>query len=85
MNKTSELQQFIENVIREKMNMDVPQEIDLQAGVEQAYGLDSIAMFELIVNLEDRFSLKVPDEDLAEFGLKTLAELEGYLEGFQPR
>lgn len=81
MNKLEELQSFITDVCATKMNMEVPQEINAEDSVEKSFQLDSISMMELVVNLEERYDCKVPDEDLAELGLKSLPELLAYLEG----
>lgn len=81
MKKTSELQQFIENVLTEKMNAEIPETFDPRKSVEEIYSLDSLSMFELIVNLEEKYGIKVPDDELADFGTRTLEELEAYLEG----
>ncbi|PWW06540.1 acyl carrier protein [Paenibacillus cellulosilyticus] len=81
MNKLEELQSFITEVCVTKMNMEVPQEINPEDSVEKSFQLDSISMMELIVNLEERYGCKVPDEDLAELGLKSMPALLAYLEG----
>ncbi|GMK36995.1 hypothetical protein PCCS19_00480 [Paenibacillus sp. CCS19] len=81
MSKLEELQSYITEVCVTKMNMEAPQEINLEDNVEKMFQLDSISMMELIVNLEERYGCKVPDEDLAELGLKSLPELLDYLEG----
>ncbi|WP_209280671.1 acyl carrier protein [Paenibacillus athensensis] len=81
MEKIQELKQFIVQVCTEKMNMDAPGEIDETAAVEAAYNLDSISMFELIVNLEEKYGLKVPDADIEKIGKMNVAELCAYLTG----
>lgn len=75
------LRNFIADVCREKMNIEVPEEIDIEGSVEVVFHLDSISMFELIVNLEEKFGVKVPDQDIERIGKMNLLQLSEYFEG----
>ncbi|MFD2671159.1 acyl carrier protein [Marinicrinis sediminis] len=76
-----ELQSYIKQVCEEKMNMEVPAETDAALPIEQAFDLDSISMFELIVNLEEKYGTRVPETDIEAIGKMNLSELVAYLEG----
>lgn len=41
-------------------------------------GLDSVAVIELLFEIEDRFKIQIPDQDLA--GLSTVGSVAGYVE-----
>lgn len=74
-----ELKAYIAQVCSTKMNIDVPERIDESVPVADAFDLDSISMYELILNLEEKYKIKVKDDDIAKIGTKTLAELHDYL------
>ncbi len=42
------------------------------------YGLDSVRAMDLVIALEERFAIQIPDADAAK--LKTVADLTGYVE-----
>ncbi|MFD2670783.1 acyl carrier protein [Marinicrinis sediminis] len=79
--RIEEMQQLIAQICREKMNMEVEANSDSSAPIEVVYGLDSISLFELIVNLEEKYERKVPDEDIEKIGKMNAAELLDYFEG----
>lgn len=79
--RTAALRSFIIDVCREKMNHELPQDIDESLAVQEAFQLDSISMFELIVNLEEKYERQIPDDDIESIGKMKLEELLQYLEG----
>jgi acyl carrier protein len=80
-NQLEALHQWIREICMEKMNLPAPEQIDETLPVEKAYELDSISMFELIVNLEEKYEVKVPDADVEKVGKMNLTELLMYMEG----
>ncbi|WP_028545841.1 acyl carrier protein [Paenibacillus taiwanensis] len=78
--KVDGLKNFIASICQEKMNIAIPEVIDTEGAVETVFQLDSISMFELIVNLEDKYDTKVPDDDIERIGRMNLHELCNYFE-----
>ncbi len=78
-NAIQELKAYVTHVCSDKMNIEVPDKIDEKATISEAFDLDSISIYELILNLEEKFSIKVKDEDIAKIGTMTLPELHDYL------
>jgi len=76
-----ELKLFIITVCKERMNHELPDDVDVALPVQAAFQLDSISMFELIVNLEEKYEIKIPDNDIENVGKMRLEELAQYLEG----
>lgn len=60
--------------------VDVPvEDIDMNEGIKFLGGIDSFVLLSLIGAIEDRFSVKIPNEKLFEF--KTLNDISSYLSG----
>lgn len=75
------LKAFITMVCREKMNIDVSGEVDHTAMIGEAFDLDSISTYELILNIEEKYQIKVQDDDIEKISKMSLLELDGYLAG----
>lgn len=79
--RLQELKLFIIAVCKERMNHELPEDIDVTLPVQEAFQLDSISMFELIVNMEEKYVIKIPDNNIENIGKMRLEELVHYLEG----
>lgn len=55
----------IQEVIAEVLQID-PSEITEEKSFEKDLGADSLDRVEIIMNLEDRLGIQIPDEDLEE-------------------
>ncbi|MCR3906705.1 acyl carrier protein [Peloplasma aerotolerans] len=67
----------IKEMIMEELN--VPEEkITMQARLAEDLGADSIDAVELIMNIEDEFSVQVSDEEAQ--NIKTVGDLVNYIE-----
>ncbi|GIQ68873.1 acyl carrier protein [Xylanibacillus composti] len=78
--KSAAVETFIRQVCKEKMNVEVPDRVDPSHPIEQAFELDSISMFELIVNLEEEYGIRIADAEVEQVGNMNLVELASYLE-----
>ncbi|MFF3955006.1 acyl carrier protein [Streptomyces sp. NPDC001890] len=60
-----ETREFILTVIRDVINLPLPAEIedDLPLG-EEGLGLESLATIELVLQLEGRYGIELPEEEL---------------------
>ncbi|MFU8792851.1 MAG: acyl carrier protein [Acholeplasmataceae bacterium] len=67
----------VKEMIIEELN--VPEEkITLEARLSEDLGADSIDAVELIMNIEDEFSIQVSDEEAQ--NIKTVGDLVNYIE-----
>ena len=74
----SEIFDKISQMIKEQMhheNMEVTEETSLK----DELGVDSIDLMEFVVNLEDEFSIEIPDDDIET--IEQLGDMLDYLEG----
>ncbi len=56
-----------------------PEEVTPEANFQTDLGADSLDLVELMMDFEDSFKLKISDEESS--GLKTVADVIGYLKG----
>ncbi|KYH28740.1 MULTISPECIES: acyl carrier protein [Clostridium] len=54
------------------------EEIKLESNFQDDLGIDSLDIFEVIMELEDEFDIQIPNEDLE--NLKTVEDLVNYIE-----
>ncbi|TVP85884.1 MAG: acyl carrier protein [Acholeplasmataceae bacterium] len=70
----------VKAMIVEELN--VPEEkVTMEARLAEDLGADSIDAVELIMNIEDAFSIQVSDEEAQ--GIKTVGDLVKYIEALQ--
>jgi acyl carrier protein len=68
----------VKAVIAEEL--DVPAEsVKDSANFESDFQADSLTVVELVMTIEDRFEIDIPEEDLEQ--LKTVGDLVTYIEG----
>jgi len=78
-NTLKDLQEFISWVCTEKMNIDLPEKIEATKPIAEAFALDSISMYELIMNLEEKYNFKVEDEHITKIGTMSLEALNAFI------
>ncbi|HHF7037747.1 TPA: acyl carrier protein [Streptococcus mutans] len=66
----------ISNLIKEQLHNEKI-EVTVKTNIQEDLGIDSIALMEFIITLEDEFNLNIPDEDVE--GIQTMRELVDYL------
>ncbi|MCS3782346.1 meromycolate extension acyl carrier protein AcpM [Tsukamurella ocularis] len=67
----------IAEIIEEVTGIE-PSEVTLDKAFIDDLDIDSLSMVEIAVQLEDKYGVKVPDEDLA--GLKTVGDAVSYIQ-----
>lgn len=67
----------IAEIIEEVTGIE-PSEVTPDKAFIDDLDIDSLSMVEIAVQLEDKYGVKVPDEDLA--GLKTVGDAVGYIQ-----
>ena len=63
-------------MLKEQLNQD-DLEISLETDLQDELGVDSIALMEFIISLEDEYHLDIPDEEVE--NLETLGQMVDYL------
>lgn len=71
----------IKKMIVERLFLDVePQDIADDAPLMETYGIDSVALFELVVGLEDEFGVVMEDVDFQIDTFKTVNSIAAFIE-----
>ena len=66
----------IKEIICEQLSVD-EEEVTLDASIKDDLGADSLDLFELVMALEDEYSVEIPAEDLQQ--MATVADVMNYL------
>lgn len=66
----------ISAMLKEQLNQD-DLEISLETDLQDELGVDSIALMEFIISLEDEYHLDIPDEEVE--NMETLGQMVDYL------
>jgi acyl carrier protein len=76
-----ELKDQIKRMIVERLFLNVePEDIDNDAPLMQTYGIDSVALFELVVGLEDEFGVVMDDSDFQIDTFKNVNSIAAFVE-----
>jgi acyl carrier protein len=79
MDRKTALIEFIKNEVMRNKNAKLDENEDLlSAGI-----LDSLAILQLVAFIEDRFGIKIPDEDVVFENFQSINALVNYLEQYQ--
>ena len=79
MDRKTALIEFVKNEVMRNKNAKLNENEDLlSAGI-----LDSLAILQLVAFIEDRFGIKVPDEDVVFENFQSINALVAYLEQYR--
>ena len=67
----------IAEIIEEVTGIE-PSEVTIEKSFVDDLDIDSLSMVEIAVQTEDKYGVKIPDEDLA--GLRTVGDAVGYIQ-----
>ena len=67
----------VKDIIAEELGLD-REKVKDEAVLQTDLGADSLDIVELVMKLEDKFDMKIPDEDAE--GLKTVGDAISYIE-----
>jgi acyl carrier protein len=67
----------IKEVVVEQLNVN-SDEVKLEANFVEDLGADSLDVVELVMALEEKFEIEIPDEDAE--GIKTVKDVVDYIE-----
>lgn len=68
----------MKEIIADQLNAEVA-DITLETTFKEDLGADSLDLFELVMALEDEYSVEIPSEDLE--SLKSVGDVVNYLKG----
>jgi len=78
--KPADLNRAVREVLAERVVVTVdPDEISDDDLLVEDLGLDSEALLSLVIGLEDRFEVEIPDGDISMANLGTVSRMVGYL------
>lgn len=76
-----EIKSQLKNMIVERLFLDVePADIGDAAPLMETYGIDSVALFELVVGLEDEFGIVMEDVDFKIETFKTVNSIAAFVQ-----
>ncbi|NLI92298.1 MAG: acyl carrier protein [Peptococcaceae bacterium] len=67
----------VSRIVAEQVGIKA-EEVTMDSDFKEDLGIDSLDIFEIIMELEEKFSLEIPTEDLE--GMKKVADLVQYLD-----
>ena len=67
----------VKEVVVEQLNVN-PDEVTLEADFVEDLGADSLDVVELVMALEEKFEIEIPDEDAE--GIKSVKDVVDYIE-----
>ncbi|MBC2576105.1 acyl carrier protein [Peptostreptococcus canis] len=68
----------IKEIIVEQLNLDDDSVITMDTDLMEDLDADSLDAVEIIMNIEEEFDIKIPDEDIE--GVRTIADIINFLE-----
>ncbi|WP_027084537.1 acyl carrier protein [Cohnella panacarvi] len=67
----------------EKFNIQAPEQIDDHVPLEQIFEFDSLVLTMYVIQLEETFNIRVPDEEIIRLGNYSVSRLLNYIENRQ--
>ena len=67
----------IREILKEELNID-PEDVVESASFKEDLGVDSLDLFEMLMNLEEEYGFEIPAEDLET--LETVGDVIDYLQ-----
>jgi acyl carrier protein len=71
-----EIENKVKEVLAEKLNIPLEQ-IKLSSSLREDLGMDSFASVEVVFEIEDKFNIEVPDQEVA--NIKTVTDIINYI------
>lgn len=82
MSTRTELSTQVKDIIADQLDV-AAERITEQSAIIDDLGADSLAVVELVLALEERFALSIPDEEAEK--IRTVADVISYIEAHVPR
>ena len=70
--------QTMRELVAEQFSLE-PEEVSMETSFEDDLGADSLDLFELVMALEDEYSVEIPADDLQQ--MATVGDVINYLKG----
>lgn len=74
----SKLGERIRNLVAEQLGVD-PSELRPDANILEDLGADSLDVVEMVMAIEEKFDIEIPDEDAE--AMRTVGDVEAYVSG----
>ena len=74
---TQEILEGLAEIVNEETGIDTAS-VELDKSFTDDLDIDSLSMVEIAVQTEDKYGVKIPDEDLA--GLRTVGDVVSYIQ-----
>jgi acyl carrier protein len=79
--ESAEIKPQLKRMIVERLFLDVePQDIGDDAPLMETYGIDSVALFELVIGLEDEFGVVMEDVDFQIDTFKSVNSIAAFVQ-----
>lgn len=66
----------VKKIVVERLNVD-PSEVTMEAGIKEDLGADSLDVVDLIMELEDEFSIEIAEEEAEK--MSTVGDIVNYI------
>ncbi len=77
----TEIETKLKEMIVERLFLSItPDEIDAEASLIDAYGIDSVSLLELVVGLEEAFGIVIEDSDFDVRNFSSVANLRDFVQ-----
>ena len=77
----NKIETTLKNMIIERLFLSVsPEEIETNASLIDEYGVDSVALLELVVGLEEAFGIMIEDSDFDVRNFNSVANLRDFVQ-----
>lgn len=77
---TQDIETRLKHLIVDRLFMKVaPEAMDTEASLIDDYGVDSVALLELVVGLEDEFGIQIEDGDFNLQNFESVASLSSFI------
>ncbi len=70
----------IKSILAEQLDVDA-ETLTMETDIAKDLNADSLDVVEILMSLEDEFSVEIPDEEIE--NIKTIGDLVGYIENNQ--
>ncbi len=67
----------VKNILAEQLDAD-ESELTMETNIAKDLGADSLDVVELLMTIEDEFSIEIPDEEIE--NIRTIGELTEYIQ-----
>ena len=79
--KNRDMFEEVQKILAKQLRIADPSRITMESRIKKELGADSLDILQLLMKLEDRYGLTIPDEELS--GFETVGDVVRFLESLQ--